>query len=334
MRYDVTTVPDAYAGALGRGHSVVGERRGITMTGRKCGACKHFEPAPIWRKGWCRNPLLYSPQQSHLVFEDDLDCERGMGNYWEPVEQAGFVDSSFSETVSRAFTGTPSRTPGGQPVFTVSGSSGYGSDPPPPSGGPPIWGSGGSGRGSGDGGDYFGGGYEEERYWTDYLRIAAPVLGVFLLIVLFWFWVSNFLGDDDDPNQGANGTATTNLPTTQITATATGAAAAGTGTTPIATAGVTGTASAGDDPTPTSEVVPPGGEIYAGATVEVANTGGAGVNVRADANTSSEVVTVALDGWVGVTTDVAIEGEGYIWWPVDFDGTFGYVVQDYLILIE
>ena len=37
------------------------------MTGRKCGSCKHYEPAPIWRKGWCRNPLLYSPQQSHLV---------------------------------------------------------------------------------------------------------------------------------------------------------------------------------------------------------------------------------------------------------------------------
>ncbi|MDQ3549250.1 MAG: hypothetical protein M3439_10590, partial [Chloroflexota bacterium] len=53
------------------------------MTGRKCGSCKHYEAAPIWRKGWCRNPMLYSPQQSHLVSEEELDCERGMGNYWE-----------------------------------------------------------------------------------------------------------------------------------------------------------------------------------------------------------------------------------------------------------
>ena len=34
---------------------------------RKCSTCKFYEPAPIWRKGWCRNPLLYAPQQSHLV---------------------------------------------------------------------------------------------------------------------------------------------------------------------------------------------------------------------------------------------------------------------------
>ena len=40
----------------------------------------------MWKKGWCRNPLLYSPQQSHLVGEDDLDCNRGMGSYWDPIE--------------------------------------------------------------------------------------------------------------------------------------------------------------------------------------------------------------------------------------------------------
>lgn len=54
---------------------------------RKCGTCKYFEPAPLWRKGWCRHPLLYAPHQSHLVSEDDLDCDRGMTNYWEPAEQ-------------------------------------------------------------------------------------------------------------------------------------------------------------------------------------------------------------------------------------------------------
>ena len=50
---------------------------------RKCSTCKFYEPAPIWRKGWCRNPLLYAPQQSHLVAEDDLDCSRGLSDYWE-----------------------------------------------------------------------------------------------------------------------------------------------------------------------------------------------------------------------------------------------------------
>jgi len=56
---------------------------------RKCSTCKFYEPAPIWRKGWCRNPLLYAPQQSHLVAEDDLDCSRGLSDYWEAGDGTG-----------------------------------------------------------------------------------------------------------------------------------------------------------------------------------------------------------------------------------------------------
>lgn len=56
---------------------------------RKCSTCKFYEPAPIWRKGWCRNPLLYAPQQSHLVAEDDLDCSRGLSDYWEGADGTG-----------------------------------------------------------------------------------------------------------------------------------------------------------------------------------------------------------------------------------------------------
>jgi len=56
---------------------------------RKCATCKFYEPAPIWRKGWCRNPLLYAPQQSHLVAEDDLDCSRGLSDYWEAADGTG-----------------------------------------------------------------------------------------------------------------------------------------------------------------------------------------------------------------------------------------------------
>lgn len=56
---------------------------------RKCSTCKFYEPAPVWRKGWCRNPLLYAPQQSHLVAEDDLDCSRGLSDYWEAADGTG-----------------------------------------------------------------------------------------------------------------------------------------------------------------------------------------------------------------------------------------------------
>lgn len=58
-------------------------------TQHRCVNCRHFQPAPLWRKGWCRNPVLYAPHQNHLVDERDLDCDRRFGDYWEPVEFTG-----------------------------------------------------------------------------------------------------------------------------------------------------------------------------------------------------------------------------------------------------
>lgn len=306
------------------------------MTGRKCSTCKHFEAAPIWRKGWCRNPLLYSPQQSHLVGEDDLDCERGMGNYWE----AGFGQPAGERLPDAVpVPTTPARqlpvvTQSGQQIFVVSGSSGYGGDqnqePPPPTSG-----RGGSGSGGGGGSLSY---YPEERYWTDYLRIAAPILGVLLLVVLFWLWASSFLGDDDDNNATADATGTTTLPTIGPTATqgAGSTPGAGTPTSPIVITTVTPQTGAtntpgngGTTPTDTPEPEPPA-DIFPGATVVIANTGGDGVNLRSEPTSASEVIAVLLDGTVLTVTGDAAEGDGLVWWPVSGEFGDGWVAQDFL----
>src|SRR3954467_14521414 len=50
---------------------------------RKCATCRHYQPSPLWRKGWCRNPLLFDPSTNHLVEADSLACQRAFIDYWE-----------------------------------------------------------------------------------------------------------------------------------------------------------------------------------------------------------------------------------------------------------
>ena len=70
---------------------------------RRCSTCRHFQPAPLWRKGWCRNPLLYAPHQNHLVDERELDCHRQFGDYWESANVA-------PDTTAQAPTGVEAAT--------------------------------------------------------------------------------------------------------------------------------------------------------------------------------------------------------------------------------
>lgn len=294
------------------------------MSGRKCSTCKHYEPAPIWRRGWCRNPILYAPQQNHLVFEDDLDCERGMGNYWEPADATGQIRPhiplqpvySLPEHSRRVIS-----THAGQPVYSVSGSSGYDNDPDddyptvdddmPPAGG--------GGRDLGY--------YPEERYWTDYLRIGAPILGVILILALFWFWANAFWGDDEN-DVATNGTPQATLPA--ITASPSATAQTGTTGSPIIlTTPPPGVATQPPGQGTTPEP-PAGGEIAIGATVAVANSGGTGVNFRTEPSTESEIIDVLLDGTQLTVIDGPLDAEGYTWWQVEGDAGTGWLVQDYL----
>ena len=54
---------------------------------RKCSTCRHYQASPLWRKGWCRNPLLYDRNTNHLVEADSLACNRTFIDYWEPITE-------------------------------------------------------------------------------------------------------------------------------------------------------------------------------------------------------------------------------------------------------
>ena len=57
----------------------------------------------------------------------------------------------------------------------------------------------------------------EERYWTDYLRIALPVIGLLLLIGLLWYWASALIGDGSPAQQPTPEVAVIVTPINQAT---------------------------------------------------------------------------------------------------------------------
>ena len=73
------------------------------MPERSCSTCKHFEPSSVPNKGWCRNPMLYAPQQSHQVKQNALDCRGRTGNFWENAGGAS-IDSDGTGDSDQALT--------------------------------------------------------------------------------------------------------------------------------------------------------------------------------------------------------------------------------------
>lgn len=208
--------------------------------------------------------------------------------------------------------------------------------PPPPAN---VMGS------SSGGGDRPSGYQTEERYWTDYLRIALPIAGLLLLLSVFWFWASSFIGDDNDttptPVVAVNLTPQ-NAPT--IAPTLQDAVVLSTPTTAVAQPTTQPTQPATEPTQPAAEpTLPPAEPTTASASgtfqvddLVIVNDND--VNMRAEASTISDIVDTLTQG-----TELRIlnstptpytddQGTTYIYWNVSDDaaGTQGWVVGDFL----
>jgi len=302
------------------------------MPDHKCSTCKHYESAPMWKKGWCRNPLLYSPQQSHLVGEDDLDCNRGMGSYWEPIDttaaaaepveapppprDTGRRDSGrFTPPPPRQIAQATSPHQAGarrpsqartevepivvrreheEPVARPRTRQGARGAEPLRSRDPQ--------------------GYDntpQEHYtWGDYLRRSYPVIGVILLLGAFWVWSARQLAGNPQA------TPTAVAPTATVEAAPSG---------PVVVITPSVPAAAGPAPTPTLPAPPPG-TIAPGAKV-VITTSGAGANIRQEPTTSAAIVTSQDDGTVLTITGASRQANELTWWPVQGDGYAGWIAE-------
>ena len=312
----------------------------------------------MWRRGWCRNPRLYSPQQSHLVDQNSLDCSRGLGSAWEPVDDlADWIPDRGEKSAKRPlrlFAPQPQLVPAGAGVMA---SSNLGSGDGGTGGGSPYTGPPRPDRSDPATAQERTVSYQpEERYWTDYLRIALPVIGLLLLIGLFWYWASAILigdGSDDPPAATEAALADVNemnaaSPTVAPTATAaalTPAPGAPLASTPTPSTQQDQAANIARTPATVAETAaanPPQSPPEAAAdspdtrdfpvnTIVVTTEDQ--VNLRSEPSTESDILTTLPRGAslriTGPFREGGAEGD---WWPVEVvdSGQQGFVFEEFL----
>ena len=294
------------------------------MTLRACGTCRFYEPSAVWRQGWCRNARLYGPQESHPVDAGTLDCENGAAKgLWEPADaQEGFPrHNSFA---NRARPAAAAQRPG-------SGSR--------PSGGG-MMAEGRSGAGSSEERTVS---YQpEERYWTDYLRIALPVIGLLLLIGLLWYWASALIGDGGDQPPPTQETAAVITPvnaatpapptaTAVVIAPTPGPPPAPTPTAAAPAAAPTQPVTAPTTPPENTDVENPCANMPAHEVGTLVSTTAA-VNLRPGPTTDGEPITELQPGTQLQITGDFVEAGQCDWWPVTVvdTGQSGFVIEQYL----
>ncbi|CAN5635018.1 hypothetical protein BH23CHL5_BH23CHL5_23580 [soil metagenome] len=318
---------------------------GITGRGKRCGICRHYEPATTGNQGWCRNPRLYPPGRSQPEYEEGLGCAFRGGDYWESSDAlddevqrdpkipgridseslAEFRDSKRIEGVSQRSDLHPrvvERSPEHQESSANYNDSG-GAEETVNIGTNTVGSTFRKKRrqrsaGSGVIEQEQSVSYQaEERYWTDYLRIALPIAGLLLLLGVFWYWASSFIGDDtnNDPT-----TPIADVITTPITAESPTPTIANVVTIPVQTMAPTPAApepTVATDPTqaPDTEDPPVEGNFIEGDRVVVIEND---VRMRADPTTQGEIVeTLAQGTELNVLSSSPTDADGYTWWNVE-----------------
>lgn len=100
---------------------------------------------------------------------------------------------------------------------------------------------------------------------------------------------------------------------------------------------VTPTVSAGEPEPSVRPPTPVPGQVSIGATVEIANTGGDGLRLRAEPGLETRVLFLGAEGEAFQISNGPQEADGYIWWYLvgQEDSTrIGWAVADFLTLVE
>lgn len=201
----------------------------------------------------------------------------------------------------------------------------------------------------------------DDRYWTDYLRIALPVIGLLLVIAVFWFWAQQLIDDDsEDLTPTEAGLAeVVESPTAPAEVQPLGTPTpedAGQSAPPPATAPQDQQQSM---PSPTPPPEEPETEPDAGTdnqveeapaddaaeetTDEGADAGGIApdaqvsvtdgpLNMRASASTEADIVAELETGAILTVLSGPEEAEEYTWWQVvdETGGNQGWVAEDFI----
>jgi type IV secretory pathway VirB10-like protein len=178
----------------------------------------------------------------------------------------------------------------------------------------------------------------EERYWTDYLRIALPVIGLLLLIGLLWYWASALIGDGGNQPPPTAQTVAVITPVNEATPappTATAVIIAPTpGPPPVPTATAAPAVATTQTVTPTpaaAEAANPCASLPVYSVGDVVATT-AELNLREGPSTDSASVAVLPVGTRLQVTGEFEEAGQCDWWPVTVvdTGQSGFVIEQYL----